>query len=1324
MELKGSGQITLTDVTDGYSVQLSENNFTFQGNGTGVAGTQYVTTTIDARCGSERVNASVNVNAIVKPQGITIVTDGATPSPTLTITATSAVTSDATINIPIVLSTKYGNLTFTRQFSYTISDPGFSPIVNIAPKTASGETVVSITDQSGTHTASIMDGRTYSLIVDASAISKSESGVYTPQSITLTAKEQKGDLGVVDYSGRFVIETTTNMSTWTTVYESQTNESTKTYTVPANIGAVRCSLFLAGGVTNLLDRKIVPVVLDGSNAYTIILDNDSHTFPGDTDSAIDSSATCGIIAYKGATQIPTTIGNISGMVTGMTVSKSGSGTTNASFTVNVTQNTITPNGVLTVPVTVDGKTFNKKFSYSIAFKGAPGLNQRTIFLYHRSASTPSPAAPSAEVEYDFAQNTLTPASALGNWSMTIPDATNNPNPCWVITASASTAGSTDRIQTNEWSAPIKLASDGASGLSQATIYLYQRANTVTPVSQESKYNFANGKLFNTNDVEITGDVTLNPGWKRKIDTSNSLYPVWVTTASAIGSGTTVTLAATAWSAPVKLAQDGDSVTLTEVYYAVSASKTVAPTSGWSTEETTAPDGQYVWMKIITTYADSSREPDESEPVVITGDKGFSPTVTIEQGDGVTSLEITDVDGTQTADIYDGEDAYTVILDNESHVFEGDSEKAISGQSVVVNMTAMKGETSVNPTITSVTGVPNGMTATIASDRKSFTVRISANSNISSGGILTVTATVDGHTFTKMFSYSVALSGEDGKSVSNLKMQYILTDDDTTVPSQSDSRWSNAPPAYLDGCYYWTRIVTTLDNGTTSYSTPTLNTGLTTAFEEASEALTSANGKNKIFYKAKPAPTSSGNTLTAGDIWYELGTSTDYASDGQHSYNGKIIGMYKWSGSQWIEQELTTASFAFVDAGDITVGKLQAIQIWHDENNYWDLSTGEFKTSNGTFSGTIKAGEINGDNVIIGRPEGRRLTMKNSCLKILDDNVIIANFAGPVTQLGSELASHIDMSLDGFSYKYGSHAIFSCEPLTYGNTSGTIMYGARFKAGEPYTVILHEAPSTSSTITVQVKTNNTSSGNTTFSFTAGTSKTLTKNSITVEYNGKYIITVTHCYDITSGWSLQVSYGNKTPYHCAISLAKPEGSTGVAFYADTYGVLETSGGFSVSNAGAVSAPTFSASTSMSAPKFTASTDFVLGTLSVKDCLNYEHRVVSSSNITTFNTLTELCRFTAPYNCEVIATLFMNYSNDAPAETKISSSWLGDIIHRYKEDNPQNVQHTNIHTVMNSGNTLSFYGKWATGGQSGGSYTVRIFFKKVTIGTQSSNNIVKYK
>ena len=125
---------------------------------------------------------------------------------------------------------------------------------------------------------------------------------------------------------------------------------------------------------------------DGWDAYTVLLTNESHTFAGDKNGALTNSTTCGVIAYKGNTQVPSRIGNITGMPTGMTTSINNNNTNNASFIVAVNSSMTSRNGVLTVPITVDGVTFTKRFTYALSLNGSDGVNGTSAKLLSLSAN--------------------------------------------------------------------------------------------------------------------------------------------------------------------------------------------------------------------------------------------------------------------------------------------------------------------------------------------------------------------------------------------------------------------------------------------------------------------------------------------------------------------------------------------------------------------------------------------------------------------------------------------------------------------------------------------------------------------------------------------------------------------------------------------------------------------------------------------------------------------------------------------------------------------------------------------------------------------------
>lgn len=119
MAVKASNQVSVIDLTDGYSVILSNDNYTFLGDTDSVSGNQTTSTQVMAMQGSAQIACSVGT--ITCPSGVSAVSDGKSPSPTITITATSAVTSNGVIDIPITIS---GGITIHKKFTYSIAFTG------------------------------------------------------------------------------------------------------------------------------------------------------------------------------------------------------------------------------------------------------------------------------------------------------------------------------------------------------------------------------------------------------------------------------------------------------------------------------------------------------------------------------------------------------------------------------------------------------------------------------------------------------------------------------------------------------------------------------------------------------------------------------------------------------------------------------------------------------------------------------------------------------------------------------------------------------------------------------------------------------------------------------------------------------------------------------------------------------------------------------------------------------------------------------------------------------------------------------------------------
>lgn len=216
------------------------------------------------------------------------------------IPCTSAGITSTTLVVDIPVYTFYGTLMMASTLSVgtlpsgvaatsitngTASAPGniqltFSTNINLGEKdsgtidinvTASGQKFVkkfswSKTKQ-GEDGASGSPARTYFLQPSSLIIKKTANNVLNPSTITFQSYYRDGTSATrTVYSGRFIIQESTDGDNYTTKYTSSTNESAKIYTPSSsNIKSIKCILCAAGGTTNQLDSQTVVILTDIDN---------------------------------------------------------------------------------------------------------------------------------------------------------------------------------------------------------------------------------------------------------------------------------------------------------------------------------------------------------------------------------------------------------------------------------------------------------------------------------------------------------------------------------------------------------------------------------------------------------------------------------------------------------------------------------------------------------------------------------------------------------------------------------------------------------------------------------------------------------------------------------------------------------------------------------------------------------------------------------------------------------------------------------------------------------------------------------------------------
>lgn len=146
-------------------------------------------------------------------------------------------------------------------------------------------------------------------------------------------------------------------------------------------------------------------VVDISDAYNVILTSESYTFTGNTSGATSGlSCSTQVVAYCGNEQCGTvTVGTIT-CSTGISATITNNKTKTPTITFKTTA-TVTSACQATIPVTVDGVTINKKFSFAVAKTGSTGNGIKAI-TEHYAVSSSNTATPTEWFDYVMVTNSV------------------------------------------------------------------------------------------------------------------------------------------------------------------------------------------------------------------------------------------------------------------------------------------------------------------------------------------------------------------------------------------------------------------------------------------------------------------------------------------------------------------------------------------------------------------------------------------------------------------------------------------------------------------------------------------------------------------------------------------------------------------------------------------------------------------------------------------------------------------------------------------------------------------------------------------------------
>lgn len=364
-------------------------------------------------------------------------------------------------------------------------------------------------------------------------------------------------------------------------------------------------------------------VANMTEPFTVMLTNEAQQFATDSNRKVTSAQSyyTDIIVIRGSQErTDYTIGNITSG-SGITVSKSSKRVT---FSVSAGATIRADTGVIEIPITLDGQTVKKQFSWSCGKQGPQGVkgNDGNSFAWNMLSET------------NCGKKHWGTESSGGKYSVEDFITEDNINAVKLIC--------TEGISTSNWSYVLFKDIKMLKQLKPSTKYTLSydiKANRSGAISHSiCKEDVSN---FCTNTV-VVNNIIGNETWQHisvvlttndlKTTPTNEILYLGRNALSKVGYSIIKNLKLvegdidTPWS-PSQSDIEGRGVAETVQYYlaASQASGVTSSTSGWSTDITTqklTADKKYLWNCYQTKYSDGTSEPISTPKVIgVYGDKG-------------------------------------------------------------------------------------------------------------------------------------------------------------------------------------------------------------------------------------------------------------------------------------------------------------------------------------------------------------------------------------------------------------------------------------------------------------------------------------------------------------------------------------------------------------------------------------------------------------------------------------------------------------------------------------------------------------------------------
>lgn len=366
-------------------------------------------------------------------------------------------------------------------------------------------------------------------------------------------------------------------------------------------------------------------VANMTEPFTVMLTNEAQQFATDSNRKVTSAQSyyTDIIVIRGSQErTDYTIGNITSS-SGITVSKSSKRVT---FSVSAGATIRADTGVIEIPITLDGQTVKKQFSWSCGKQGPQGVqgNDGNSFAWNMLSET------------NCGKKHWGTESSGGKSSVEDFITEDNINAVKLIC--------TEGISTSNWSYVLFKDIKMLKQLKPSTKYTLSydiKANRSGAIS----HSICKGDVSNfcTNTV-VVNNIIGNETWQHisvvlttndlKTTPTNEILYLGRNALSKVGYSIIKNLKLvegdidTPWS-PSQSDIEGKGVVETVQYYLATsqASGVTSSTSGWSTDITTqklTADKKYLWNCYQTKYSDGTSEPISTPNVIgVYGDKGTS-----------------------------------------------------------------------------------------------------------------------------------------------------------------------------------------------------------------------------------------------------------------------------------------------------------------------------------------------------------------------------------------------------------------------------------------------------------------------------------------------------------------------------------------------------------------------------------------------------------------------------------------------------------------------------------------------------------------------------